>query len=501
MKEINKLVDLVTHGLKSNYDVISLTGDVENPGKEQQLYNGVLQGHYPTDESAADGMYQTDIYDQRFRMLKSRLRHKLYDLLYHIDFDDPGFTHTIKVNLESKEYIHKAHILFKLGEYAMADKQLNKCITLAEANQLTDALLAAYELKCDILSYECKPTDFELTLDRVKELRKLSLNEKESQDLFLRMRMLMSKSIHSRNTCQEYLQKAMGICEKLWKSSKSINIFLNYYQLNTWFLLIQEDYNGLYKFTQEAVKTIAKAKVETNRLDHSYNSYLASRALLSAEKYKEGYTEAKAGFKFMDKSTERWFDHSETYFLLAMHNQDYKLAKKVLEEVIKNPNYSRASEATIGRWKVFRIYLNFAFPGKDMLKRVRFSDVYEAAEYYYVEAKRYYFTLPLLEFIHHVNKDRLDSAMTKLDEVENYFFQHLNEPGKNPREKQFYKMIKALKTSGFDVEKTRTKTEKYLVKMAEKRSYAPFSDFEILPYEHLWEVVLNAAGKLKSITS
>ncbi|WP_422361234.1 hypothetical protein [Reichenbachiella sp.] len=501
MKEINKLVDLVTHGLKSNYDVINLTGDVENPGKEQQLYNGVLDGLYPTDESAAEGMYQSDIYDQRFRMLKSRLRHKLYDLLYHIDFDEPGFTHSTKVDLECKEYQHKAHILFRLGENAMADKQLNKCITLAEENQMTQALVEACELKTDILSHDCKPTDFDLTIKRLGELRTLLQVEKENQDLFLKMRMLMSKSIHSRNTCQNHLKDSIEQTEKSYKSTKSINIYLNYYQLKVWLLLLEEDFAGLYKFTQESVKTVGKSKVDPERFDHGYNSYLSSRALLASEKYKDGYVEAKAGFKFMDKSTERWFDHSETYFLLAMHNQDFKLAKNILEEVIKTPNYSRASEATISRWKVFRIYLNFATPGKDMLKRVRFTDVYEAADYYYMESKGYYMSLPLLEFVHHINKDRLDLAMNKLDEVEHYFFKHLNEPGKNPREKQFYKMLKVLKASDFNVEKTRPKTEKYLAKMAEKRSYPPFSDFEILPYEHLWEVVLKTVSKLKLANS
>lgn len=501
MKEINKLVDLVTHGLKSNYDVINLSGDVDSPGKEQMLYNGVLEGKYPTDESAAVGMYQSDIYDQRFRMLKSRLRHKLYDLLYHIDFDKPGFSHSTKAELECKEYVHKAHILYKLGEYAMSDKQLNKCITLAEDNQITHALVEAYELKSDILSYECKPTDFDLTLKKVAELRKLSQTEKECQDLFLRMRMLMSKSIHSRNTCQGHLVEAIKQVEKSWKATNSINIFLNYYQLNAWLLLLKEEYVALHQFTQDASKVVRKLKVNEDRFDHGHNSYLAARALLAAEKYKEGYGEAKAGFKFLDKSTEQWFDHSETYFLLAMHNQDYKLAKKILDDVLKNPNYTRASDATFNRWKVFRIYLNFATPGEDMLKRVRFSDVHDSAEHYYVESKGYYMTLPLLEFIHHINKDRMDLAMGKLDEVENYFFKNLNEPGKNPREKQFFKMLKVLKTVDFDVEKARAKTEKYLAKMSEKRANAPFSDFEILPYEHLWEVVLSTVGKLKLATA
>ncbi|MEO9965571.1 MAG: hypothetical protein ABJF11_07280 [Reichenbachiella sp.] len=497
MKEINTLVDLVTHGLKSNYDVINLTGDVENPGKEQMLYNGVLQGEYPTDESAAEGMYGSDIYDQRFRMLKSRLRHKLYDLLYHMDFDDPSFSHSIKVDLECKEYIHKAHILFQLGQYAIAEKQLNKCITLAEENQITSALLAALELKSDILSHDCKPTDFEIVVSRIAELRKLDLEEKSIQDVFLKMRMLMSKSIHSRNTCHEHLESAIARAEKSWKSTQSVNIFLVLYQLNAWLHLLNQDFDGLHKLCKESTKTIQKSKVDENRFDMGYNSYMMTRALLAAEKYKEGYEEALAGFSHMDRSTERWFDHSETYFLLAMHNQDYKLARTILDDVLGNPNFSRAQESTIGRWKIFRAYLNFTKPNVNMLKRVRFSDVYDMAAYYYIESKGYYMTLPLLEFIHQINKERMDTAALKLEEAENYFFKNLNEPGKNPREKQFYKMLKALKTAEYDVNKTRAKSEKYLERLVEKQAHAPFSDFEIIPYEHLWEMMLEALANLK----
>ncbi len=100
MKEINKLVDLVTHGLKSNFGVIDLTGQMKNPGKEQQLYNGVLNGKYKDDPVTAKGMYNASVYDQRFRMLKSRLRYKLYDLLYHIDFETPLHSFTVQKKLE-----------------------------------------------------------------------------------------------------------------------------------------------------------------------------------------------------------------------------------------------------------------------------------------------------------------------------------------------------------------------------------------------------------------
>ena len=111
----------------------------------------------------------------------------------------------------------------------------------------------------------------------------------------------------------------------------------------------------------------------------------------------------------------------------------------------------RISEEKIERWKLFRLYLNFADLDSDRLKRVRFNDAYRAASYYFKELKGYYISLPLLEFIHLLKKGKKDMAVAKLEEVDNYFYKHLNEPGKNQREKQFFKLINLLKSNDFDV--------------------------------------------------
>lgn len=497
MNEINKLVDLVTHGLKSNFDVIDLSGESISPGKEQQLYNGVLQEIYPTDEKAAHGMYKSDIYDQRFRMLKSRLRHKLYDLLYYYDFELPKYTYSLQVDLECKEYIHKAHILRGLDEFGMSDKQLNKAIVLAEENQLTSGLLEAYELKREILSYLCKPTDFELTIEKIGNLRQLQQTEAIANDLFLKIRMIVSKSIHSRNTSKDQLTDAVNDFKRLFEETKSYNIYQHYYQVNIWLLLVSEDFESLVQFTEQAISDVEKIEVNNLRFDLGSNSSVATRALLALGKFTEGYQEAENGLKIIDKSTALWFAHMENYFLLAMHNRDYAKAKEVLDMALKNPNYARSTESIVSRWKVFRIYLNFAMPSEEMLKRVRFNDIHKASDFYYKEAKGYFMTLPILEFIHKVNKEKLDEAEAKLDDVENYFFKFLNEPGKNPREKQFYKMIKILRSENYDAEAIRTKSAKYFNKLSEKANLAPFSDFEIIPYEHLWDVLLETVASIK----
>lgn len=500
MKEINKLVEIVTTRLKNNFDVIDLTGTLENPSKEQQLYNGVLNGIYKTDEEAAKLMYDSDIYDQRFRMLKSRLRHKLYDLLFHVEYNDSRFKISTQHLLECHEYIYKANILFVSGEYAMAEKQINKAFAIAEEAEFTSIMIDGYELLRVIYANNCKPTDFDNSIKRLEELRKLYNVEEYANDLFFKNKMLLNKSIHSRKMNVQTTWDNVMILEKLWKDTKSYNIYEHYYRLKLWYHELCGDYQEIIRFSQEAEKEVSKMQVNQMRFDVRYNVYIRTFAYLCEKNFKEGFKSAEEGMKMIERTTRNWFAHMENYFLLAMHSQDYDKAADIFAKVNRNPNLKKVNEAASERWKLFKAYLNFAAPEKKILKRVSFSDFYTSMNFYNKDKKGYNISLMILEFLHMLGKDKFDLAMNKLEALEKYYYRHLNEPGKNPREKQFFKMIKVLVTSSFDTVEARKKGEKYLEKLIAKDKHEPFTDPEIIPYEHLWDLMLRTVeankGKL-----
>lgn len=501
MKEINKLVHLVTHGLKSNFGVIDLSGEIQDPGKEQQLYNGVLNGQYPNDEVTSKGMYNANIYDQRFRMLKSRLRYKLYDLLYHIDFEIPHYSYTVQKKLECKSYLHKAQILYKMGQFAMSEKQYNKAIVLASECQFTTELIEANEIKRKVLAKEFKPTDFEQTLSELKELRLLDQKEKEAEDLFLHINMLLSKSIHSRTVNASEAEAQSELLSIIFKETNSINVFLYLYELRNWVYLNRGDFEGLINFLNTAAKEVENLGTAAPRFDKVKNKYLLAKSHLALESFKEGLKEANAGLKLADKSVNMWFELSEIKFLLCVHAKDYRGGYDVLTSVLKNPNFNRSSLEVINRWKIFKIYLNFAIPELGIQKRIRFYDIFEASEGYFRELKGYRMTLYLLEFMHLINKDNFEQADKKMDELESYFYKHLNDPGKNQREKQLMKMLKALRTTQYNVEETKTISSSYFDKMSAKKTINAFADFEIIPYEDIWNHLLDTVTKHAKVSS
>ena len=498
MREVNKLVDIVTSRLKKNYDILDLTGEIEDPSKEQQLYNGVLTGQYKTDEEAATGMYQSDIYDQRFRMLKSRLRHKLYDLLFHVEFNDSRYKIATQHLLECKDYIYKANILFTSGEYSMAEKQINKAFAIAEEAEFTPILLDGYELLKVMHSNNCKPTDFEECLVQLERLRKLNNLEQYANDVFFKNSMLLKKSVHSRNINIQTTNDNVMILENLWKESGSINIYEKYYRLKMWYFELIGDYKKIIDFTLQTDKDINNGKINPTRFDVRYNVFIRTYAYLCVRDFKAGFKAAEEGKKVIENTTRNWFAHMENYFLLAMHSKDYGLAEKVMLEVYNNSSLKKVSQSASERWRLFKAYLNFAVPEKQIIKRLTFNDFYISMTYYNKDKKGYNISLIILEFLHMLGKNKFDVALNKLDNLEKYYYRYLNEPGKNPREKQFFKLIKVLVNCGFDTVEAKETGQKYVENLSTKAKHEPFTDPEIIPYEHLWDLMLDTIQKNKN---
>ncbi|MFY0651570.1 MAG: hypothetical protein JXQ96_06030 [Cyclobacteriaceae bacterium] len=501
MKEINKLVEIVTTRLKKNYDVLDITGEIDNPSKEQQLYNGVLNGIYPDDESAADGMYETDIYDQRFRMLKSRLRHKLYDYLFHVEFNDSRFSISTQHRLECQEYIYKANILFVSNEYAMAEKQINKAFAIAEQAEFTDIMIDGHEILRHIYSLECKPTDFENTISKLDDYRKLYNIEEYANDLYYKNRMLLSKSIHSRKSNIQTTLDNVAVLEKLWKETRSFNIYEHYYFLKGWYLELVGEYDSIIKHTHQAEKDVEKMSVNPMRFDVRFNIYIRTFAYLCQKEFAKGYQSAEEGMNAIEPTTRNWFAHMENYFLLAMHSRDYEKAEEIFKKVSNNSSIKKISPLSAERWKLMKAYLNFAVPEKKIIKRLTFSDFYNSMEHYNKDKKGYNISLIILEFMHMMNKGNFDLAINKIDAIERYYYRHLNEPGKNPREKQFFKLIKVLVNSGYNAGVAKENGQKYVDKLIEKNQHEPFTDPEIIPYEHLWDILLDNVEQNKKVVS
>ena len=290
MDEIKKLVRIITTRVKKNVSLIDVISHDENPSKEQQLFNGIQKGLYNTDDEASLGMYESDSTDQR-------LRYKLYNLLYFVDFNDSKVNIGFPYEQECHSYIFRAKVLFKEGEYDLAEKHVNKALAISRESEFTELTLSGLRMLRLIYSELCRPNHLRKTLGRIKKYEELLRIEEEAESIFCMKKLQLQKSVHSRKTHLDSTLKSVQQLKSLWEKSKSFNVFERYYRLKIRSNELLAEFEGILEITGEAERMVNSGAINPLRFDMRYNVFIKTYAYLRAKDYKNGMIYAKSGLE------------------------------------------------------------------------------------------------------------------------------------------------------------------------------------------------------------
>ncbi len=496
MNEIKKLVRIVTNRVKKNISLIDVINNEENPGKEQQLFNNVQSGRYHTDDDAASDMYGSDGTDQRYRMLKSRLRSKLNNMLFFVDFSDSKGNISFPYEQECHSHIFRAKVLFKEGEYELAEKSVKKALTISQEAEFTDLTLISLKMLRVIYSELFRPNHLRKVIGQIKKYEEINRFEEESFDIFYMKRMQLGRSVHSRKVHLDSTLSAVKKLEKLWDRGKSYGLFEKYYRLKIWSSELLGDYEAVLDISNEAMRLVKEGAINPLRFDVRHNVYTRTYAYLRSKDYKSGIRCAEEGLEHIAPSSGNWFSHMENYVLLALHSQDYQLAEDVVNKVVSNPFLDKLSIQSKERWELYKAYLYFIMPDRDVEDVLSFSDIYERLPFYTQDKQGFMVAILILEFMDFLKKDRLDLALTKLPNSERYIYRYLNENPESQREKLFLKLISIIVQCSFNPDMAAKKGQRYLDRLrGTPEPGGAFAEVEIVPYEQLWDVLMGFMKK------
>ncbi|GEM_PF-5816058 len=492
MEEIRKIIKIITNRADKNGFGLDLDLATEHPSLEEQLYIGAREGQYLTDEEAAQGLYEAEPTDHRFRMLKSRLKAKVMNLLPLVDFKDSDDNLVWQQEHESENHISRAKALLRHGEYDLAEKQLNKAYAISQECEFTNLSYESLRLLRMIYSERCKPTDYYTTVEALEELGKTMALEEQTENLFTKVSMNLRKSLHSRRNTIEEAAKAVKVLEGLTKKSDSFQVLDRYYRLKMFHCELTGQFSTIVEMTDSMSEKLENGEINEIRFDVKYNYFMKTYALLRLKQYDEGLKTASHGMLHFNRMTNNWFSHMENYMLLAMHSKSYKLASDLMQRVVRNPHLTSLSKRAQDRWQLFNAYLNFVIPGEKAGKVINFDQFFVTMSKDGKDKRGYNTSVLILELLDHLKEGNVDRIVDRVDGLLEYMRLHYSDPGQYAREKQFIKIIKCLPSTEYDVKKAEKKGKKYYEKLKELEELeGTFAEIEILPYYHVWEFIIE----------
>lgn len=495
MKELKKLVQIVTNRGKKSLPILDLKTEPGEENKELQLFHVIQNLDPATDSGAAKAMYNSTVDDPRYKMLKHRLKNRLLNHLFFIDFKDSKINVSHQFEQECHNYLYFSRTLLKQGDKSLSEKLANKALTLAKEAEFTPLVIQSLEIFRQLYSEKCMLNQFNQVVAEIKEYKKLLELEEEANTLFFGLRLKLKKSVNSRKKNLPATKRAIAKLKELHEQTGSFNIFERHYRLSIWYHELNGNFGEILKISDEINQRYEKDEINLMRFDLRYNKYSKIYAHLRLKDYENGLKYAAEYVDDFDPTSSNYFAFMENYFMLAMHSGDYPMAYDLLKKTTKSQYFHKVDRFAEERWNLYKAYMYFIKPDKRLKKTFDFNGFYNSVPEYSKDKKGFNIAILILQFLHHLKNNNEEALYPLIERFRKYAALHLYHPS-SQRSRIFLKLLIIASEKNLNPEICREKSENSYNKL---KNISPpgdaFAEIEIIPFETMWELILEMMEK------
>jgi len=490
MDEIRELIKIVTDNTKKNIPLLDLKNQHQNGNKEMNLFLGIKNGEFSNDEEASSGIYGSEEVDFKFRMLKSRLNRKLLNHLFFMDFAANKYTKADSIYQESLDYFHFSRMLLNVGEIKLGTKLLYKTIDLAKESEFTAVLNDCLRELREVYAKTYRPKLFQNIKDQIQEYEGLERIEDKADLIFQENRLYINSTVNNRKKSFEPYLEAVNELEKLYQQTDSYNIFEKFFKLKIRYHELCGEFETVLDFANRIEKDFEDGKVNQKRFDQLYVNTAKGNALIKLKRFTEGSDFLEKMLHDIDNSSRDWYFFAERFVMLNIQNEQYEKASQIFLRVASNKSFSDLDGQDTLRWNIIRGYLYQLTNNKKLIRKFDFKKFIEETPEFIKENAGYHVSIIILQIINIINGD-LEKLHAKLDSMDDYVNRYLNNSF-SKRTKTFCKLLHKIAIHNRDHETILLKSRYLQEKLYESEiAGESFVDFEIVPYEYLWENLLN----------
>jgi len=498
MDEIKGLIKIVTEYTKRNLPLLDLKNQHKNGNKEMNLFLGIKSGEFSDDVEASHGIYGSEEVDFKFRMLKSRLNRKLLNHLFFMDFDSRSFTKSANLYQETLDYLHFSRMLLNVEETSLGTKILYKTIDLAKECEYTVIVIDCLRALREVYAKTYRPKLFQNIKGQLEEFESIERLEEKADSIYQEHRLSINSTVNNRKKSLEPYENAIDELEALYDNTKSYNIFDNYFKMKVCYYELKGDFENVLKFIAEVEVKYAKGQINQKRFDSLFAHFSKGNALIKLRKFKEGSVFLEQMLNEIDNTSKAWYSFAEKYVILNIQNKQFDKASDIFFRVANNKSFDELCPREMLKWNIFRSYLYFLTGNKKIIKKFDYQNFVDETPEFLKENAGYHVAILILQIMDKTEGD-LSLLHSKLDAMDDYVNRYLNNSF-SKRTKTFCKLLHKIAIHNRDIDTIVLKS-KYLQEKLFDSEIAgeTFVDFEVVPYEYLWENVVAGLRNYKEI--
>ena len=427
-----------------------------------------------------------------FHKLQSRVRSKLLNQLF-LDHSDPRHLVSRRYELECLDLLHKVSILYAEGEYKLTERLLQRCLRLAETGEFTQYVVQGARMLRKLYAEQRMAIPYKKVAKVLARAQQVLAWEDEAEQLYTETQLALSGTVATRRAVLPVLPDRLVQLEALHRRARSFTTYNTVYRVRLAYEELQGNYQEIIRVTAAASRRLRDGKLNERRFDIRFNHFMSIYAYLRSRQPAQGLRLAEEYARDFHPSSSNWFYFQEHHVLLALHAEHYERAQQLMATIAKNPAYPSQREAALQRWDLYKAYIDFVLPSpRAATARQRQLAQWALQLPEYSRDKRgHNVAILVLQLLYYLRERNLEEVLQRLERLRKYQQRHLYEPA-TLRSRLFLRLLQAIVERNFEAPQAAERGKLLLEQLRETPPPGEaFAEVEIIPYEHLWELVLN----------
>lgn len=503
MRDLIELANLLNKTKLKTSGILDII--LEPDSKMQQLYDALVSQRVRSDEEALSWLLDGGDDVSKLPNLKNKLKDRMLDSVFLLDFKEPGFSDRQKAYFECYKKWAAGMILVMRNAKVSGIDLLEKLLRHSIRFEFT-------ELTCDILRvlrihYSTNAGDlkkYENTREQLHHYQEIWHMENQVEDFYTE---LVIRYVNNKSTKMEVSEQAklyysvvkpyLEKCEsfKLQIFGRLIQVFA-YSSVN--------DYVTTARLCEEAVSFFDKKDYDSGfPLQVFYYNLIT--CYLQLREFEKGQNIIERCQRLVDSGSFNWFKLQELFFLLAMHTAHYEAAAQVLERAMNDPRFENQSFQITEIWKIYHAYIHFLkkigklpMDGPSSQNNAKFKLGKFLNEIPVFSKDKRGMNIPILivQILYALADRDFQQCIDRMEGIEKYCSRYLKQ-NDTFRSNCFIKMLLQIPTHAFHSERVMRHTQKLyeMLRSVPMEVANQTWEIEIIPYESLWQLTVSTLGK------
>lgn len=500
MKNLVEIAGIVTKKKVRKIEIFDDYSLKNKSSKFNEFYEALLAGRFKNDRDASMFLYNCQPTDDKYRQLKSRFRKRLLNTLFFLDVNMPSASNYDRAYFSCNKEWTLVKILELNEAYSAAADQASQILTTALKFKFADIVVNCASMLRRYAAENDLEKDYENYDQLVKQYSNILEAEIRSEELYQRVIMHYYRPHSEENDLADKIDTYCDALVGLSEVYDSPVVIYNMYLVWAYRYEMAKDWDSMLEVCNRA-----EAYVDANPVYYQEGKVTTFQikkmtAYLHLRDYKNGRGNAEKSLQSFDDGSEIWFTFLEYYLLLSMHTDNYINALAILNRAMNNSKFKKLDGDIKEKWVVYEAYLAFlteaaapSNPISQVSKRKSFkvSKFLSEPAVHSKELKVLTVHTLIVQALFNIKRKSYPAADEVIEKLKMYANRQLK-PEDYYRTIQFIRLLQQAPKA--DYKKVNlSNTEKYYSRLIS----SPFnyrgmvSEIEVIPYEKLWELVLE----------